>query len=224
MRLLILGASGATGSWAVHHALDRGHAVTAVVRPGSTVSTPMGEPKGPVEYAVGEVTDPAFVRSVTRSRFDAIVSCLGLRRAGTLPWSPLLSPPNLVETVTRNLLSALEDVPVRRVIWISAGGVGDSVARTTGPIRAVIRAGNVGLAYRDLERAEALIPPEDRRWLAVRPVTLMNGPMTGRADRVERYGLFSIIRRADLASWMVDVADGTRSCAGPNVLLGTGRL
>ena len=38
---------------------------------------------------------------------------------------------------------------------------------------------------------------------------------------VNRYGLFSMVRRSDLAAWMVDVAEGKRAVEGPAALVGT---
>ncbi len=211
----MLGASGRCGSHFVRLAARRGHDVTAIVRPGFR-----GKPPGSVTVVRGEVTDPGFLAAVS-SGHATVVSCLGLRRATLLPWSRLLSPPTLVQDVMGGLVRyAAADA---RVIWISAGGVGDSRERTSFPVRALIRAGHVGTAYDDLEIAERRVRDAGRPWLAVRPVTLAGGPRTGRAGPVERYGLASVVRRSDVASWMLDVADGTVACTEPAVLLGTVR-
>lgn len=209
MKLLVLGATGGIGGWIVRVAAERGHDVTAVARPSSGWTAPAG-----VHVVRGEVSDGGFVREVVRGH-DVVLSGLGLRRASVLPWSRLLSPPHLVETVTRHLA---EHAPAdARVVWVSAGGVGDSRAQATLPIRRMIRLGNVGVAYADLECAEAAARPG---WLAVRPVTLLRGAPTGRAKPVVRYGLFSTIRRADVATWMVDAAEAPAEQRGPAVLLG----
>ena len=42
MRLLILGASGGCGRWATRLAHEAGHAVTALVRPGTAFAAPTG--------------------------------------------------------------------------------------------------------------------------------------------------------------------------------------
>ena len=214
MRLLVLGASGACGRHVVRIAVERGHDVTAVMRPGSGY-----RPLESVESVIGQVTDRAFLHSVVVGH-DTILSCLGLRRASILPWSRLLSPPDLVQRVTALLLDAVP--PSARVIWISAGGVGDSRRLATLPIRLMIRSGHVGTAYDDLEVAESRVRSAGRTWLAVRPVTLVNGRPTGRASAVSRYSLSSVVRRGDVAQWMVDVADGAVRWDEDTVLLGAG--
>ena len=42
MKLLVLGASGATGSWLVRVAAQAGHQVTALIRPSSSFAGPAG--------------------------------------------------------------------------------------------------------------------------------------------------------------------------------------
>ena len=42
MRIAVIGAAGKAGRLIVREAMDRGHAVTAVVRPGSEARVPAG--------------------------------------------------------------------------------------------------------------------------------------------------------------------------------------
>ena len=187
----------------------------AVVRETSDYRPPEA-----VSLLRGEVSDPSFLASVLADH-RTVVSCLGLRRASVFPWSHLLSPPDLVRTVMGHLVRfASSDT---RLVWMSAGGVGDSRRQATRPIRWMIRAGHVGTAYADLGAAERIVEHSGRPWIAVRPVTLVPGSPTRRAAPVSRYGLTSVIRRGDVAAWMLDVADGTLDFKRVTVLLGTGR-
>ena len=215
MKIVVFGASGGCGIWVMRDGLERGLTMTAVVRPGSEHRVPDG-----ATLAIGSVMDPDFVRQQVAGH-DVVLSCLGLRRQSILPWSKLLSPPDLVERFTGHLVAALDGSNVRRVLWISAGGVGESRGQATRSIRAMISAGHVGTAYADLDRAEDSIPEADDRWLAVRPVTLTNGPTTGRAAPVDRYSLLSTIRRSDVAAWMLDIVQGRQIYEKRTVLLGT---
>ncbi|MEM6796525.1 MAG: NAD(P)H-binding protein [Acidobacteriota bacterium] len=215
MRTVVFGASGGCGGWVVKNALERGHEVTAAVRPASAGGLPEG-----AAVATGSALDPDFVAGLV-AEHQIVISCLGLRRASLLPWSKLLSPPDLVQTFTDHLVAAVAESKVRRVLWISAGGVAESYGQAAPVIRTMIQAGHVATAYADLAAAESRVPGDDPRWLTVRPVTLAGGSTTGRAGPVERYGLLSRVRRSDVAAWMLDVAEGRVVHKKRTVLLGT---
>jgi len=215
MKLLILGASGATGRWLVTLAAQAGHDVTALVRP----STPFDAPAG-VRVIRGDVLDPANIATAVENQ-DAVASCLGIRRASKFPWAPILSPPDFTARVASALIPAMSHAGVRRVVAISAGGVAESIAQLTTPVRWMVGAGTIGVAYRDLAEMERRLSASQLDWLAVRPVTLMNGPPTGRVGKVEKYGLFSIVRRADVAAWMLGALARPTPYLEQTVLLGT---
>lgn len=200
MRLLILGASGGCGAWLTRLAAERHH-VTALVRPGATPDAPAG-----VDVRRGDVTDPRTLDLLLPGH-DAVLSCLGLRRAGKSPWAPLRSPADLTARVARALVPAMAANGVRRLVAVSAAGVGDSFARCSFPVRQLVGTANVGVAYRDLAAMEAVLGESDLDWCAVRPVTLVDGEPTGRVREVDRYGLFSVARRADVAAFMLDAAE-----------------
>lgn len=210
MKVTVLGASGGCGRWVVELALERGHDVTAVVRPTSAA------PPDGAEVIRGEVTDLEFVRSLPLG--DVTFCCVGQRRRSLFPWSRLLSPPDLVQTVARHLVAARP----KRLVWISAGGVGTSRERLRFPITLMVRAGRVGTGYADLEVAESILEGAAFPTTAVRPVTLTNGTAPQPVGAVERFGLTSTVHRRSVAAWMLDHAEaGTRSV--PPALLGTSR-
>ena len=215
MKLLILGASGATGRWLVRLAAQAGHDVTALVRP----STPFDAPAG-VRVIRGEVLDPAIIATAVENK-DAVASCLGIRRASKFPWAPILSPPDFTARVASALIPAMSHAGVRRVVAISAGGAAESITQLTTPVRWMVGAGTIGVAYRDLADTERLLSASRLDWLAVRPVTLVDGPPTGRVGKVEKYGLFSIVRRADVATWILGALARPTPYVEQTVLLGT---
>lgn len=214
MRLLVLGASGGIGRWLVRLAAARGHVVTALVRDSATLAAPDG-----VRLRRGDVTDPA-VLDVALPGQDVVLSALGLRRAGRSPWAALESPRDLVAHTMRVLVAAMRRHGVPRVAIVSAAGVGDSLARCSLAVRGLVGAGNVAVAYRDLAEAEAVLAASDRDWLAVRPVTLLDGPPARAARPVARYRLTSAIRRAEVATWMLDAAERPDGFAERRVMLG----
>ena len=218
MRLLVLGASGGCGRWLVRLAAGHGHQVTALVRDGSDAAAPAG-----VTVRRGDATDAATldaaVAAIAGGDDVAVLSCLGLRRAGKSPWAPLRSPPDLTARVMRLLLPAMRRHGLRRVVALSAAGVGDSLAHCSWPVRRLVAAGNVGVAYRDLAAMEAALAASDAAWIVARPVTLVDGAPTGGARQVARYGLTSIIRRADVAACMLAAAEQPAGSAGRQVMI-----
>ena len=215
MRLVVVGASGRVGRWVTTLAVGEGHTVQAVLRNTSRFTTVPG-----VNAVRGDLTDPAFLESAVANH-DAVVSCVGIRRASMSPFAKLLSPPDLTTRLASSLTRAMENQHVRRLIVISAGGVGDSFARLSWPVQQLVSTGNVAVAYRDLAGMEARLAASSLDWLAVRPVTLMNGAPLGRARPVDRYGLTSIVRRADVAAWMLAAAEQHDSFVEHSVLLGS---
>jgi uncharacterized protein YbjT (DUF2867 family) len=214
VKLLVLGASGRIGQWLVRLAAERSHEVTALVRPTATLDAPSS-----VRVTRDDPLDAGVLEAAVQGR-DAVASCIGLRRGGRSPWAPLRSPANLVESVMRTLVPAMERAGVQRLVAISAGGVGDSMAQLTAPVRWLVTRGNVAVAYQDLARMESVLRASTLDWLAVRPVTLAHGPPTGRARPVTRYGLTSTVRRSDVAAWMLDALERREPFAERTVLLG----
>jgi uncharacterized protein YbjT (DUF2867 family) len=212
---MVVGASGGVGRWAATLAANEGHSVTAVMRPSSEF-----DPVDGARVVRGDLTDPGFLENVVEGH-DAVISCVGLRRAGKSPFAKLLSPPDLMTRLASALTRAMEGRYVRRLVLISAGGVADSFAKLTWPVQQLVNTGNVAVAYRDLAGMEARLSASSLDWLAVRPVTLMNGAPTGRARPVSRYGLASIVRRSDVAQWMVRAATQHDSFVEHTVLLGS---
>jgi uncharacterized protein YbjT (DUF2867 family) len=214
MKLCILGASGATGQWLTRLAVERGHEVVVVVRPGSDY----GPPPSVVAHH-GDVTDPLLLeRALLGCR--AVASCLGLRRAGRSPWAELQSPPNLTSRVTQKLLPVLARAGIRRLVAISAGGVGDSLGQCAWPVRQLMKVGQLATAYEDLNKMEAVLVQSSLDWAVARPVTLVDGPPTGGAHAVAHYGVTSTVRRADVAAWMLAQLEHDGELPVRQVLLG----
>ena len=214
-RILVLGASGGCGRWLVRLAAERGHLVTALIRPSARLAPLPG-----VTIQHGEVLAPGVLEAALPGH-EAVLSCLGLRRANPLnPWSRLLSPPDLTTRVAQRLVPLMRQHGVARLLVISAGGVAESVHQLSWPVPQLVRLGQVGVAYRDLAAMERILTESELDWLAVRPVTLVNGAPTGRARPVADYRLWSHIRRSDVAAWMLRAVEEAVPFAIRRVLLG----
>jgi putative NADH-flavin reductase len=196
MKLLVLGASGQVGRLVVDRAVARGHRVTAVVRPASPFDRP-------VEVVRDEVLRPGALAAVVPGH-EAVISCLGIQRRSLNPFSALTSPADLGEATAHALVAAMRSAGVPKVVAISAAGVGDSAPRMNALMRWAVARTNVGVAYRDLERMEQVLAASGLDWCCVRPVTLTNGPHTGKVREVDAFGLTATISRADVAHDLLD--------------------
>jgi len=215
MRIAVLGASGGVGTWFLRLARDAGHEVRGLVRPGASVRPPDG-----VTLVRGEALDPTDLQRAVDGA-EAVVSCLGQRRAGRSPWSDALSPPDLLGRVAGSLLPCMEQAGIGRFVFVSAGGVGESREQLSASVRWLVRTGRIGDAYRDLEVMESRVARSGLDWTAVRPVTLIDGAPTGRARTVDRYTMFSTVRRSDVAAFMLAALDGSQGTSRRAVLIGS---
>lgn len=102
MKILVFGATGATGACLINEARNRGHDVTAFVRDASRLASP------DTPHIQGDITDSDAVRQALSGQ-DAVVSALG-------PRSPLKRDPELVAGV-RTIVTAMEESTVRRIVW-----------------------------------------------------------------------------------------------------------
>ncbi len=205
MKLLVLGASGGCGQWVVKLAQQRGHDVTAVVRPSSSYVAPEG-----VTLLYEDVSNNGVIEHILTD-YQTIISCLGmnLSKPGN-PFSTLLSPPDLMSSVARQLCSSMPAHGIQRVISISAGGVADSLAHTNWLMQFFIARSSLAVPYADLATMETIYAKSGLDWLAVRPVTLKEEGPTNTAKTVPFYRLSSKITKGEVARWMLNAAEQTK--------------
>lgn len=200
MKVLVFGASGGTGRELVKQALAQGHTVTAFVRDPSGLRKTGAN----LTIRVGDVVDPARVRQAVRGQ-DAVISALGASRS-------LTRHPELVDGV-RNIVGAMEEEGVRRLVYLSVLGVGESRRQLGWFDRYVIVPLVLGNVVADHALKEAIIERSRLDWVVVRPPRLTNGPHTGRyrsGESIEAGRMSASVSRADVADFMVkQIADDT---------------
>ena len=202
MKLLIFGASGATGRALVPAALAEGHMVTAFVRtPGKLAISHQH-----LKVIVGDVADRQAVERAVAGH-DAVLSCLGVGR-------PLKHDAAVVGGIGF-IVEAMQRTGPARLIYQSFLGVSDS-RRQSGPLLGGVIAPLV-LRHEvaDHEAKERLIALSGLDWTIVRPPKLSNGPATGRfrhGSGVRAKSLLPTLPRADVAAFMLaQVSDTTYS-------------
>lgn len=199
MKLLILGGTGGVGRHLVQQALGDGHTVTLLVRP----ETPCTAPEV-ARVVRGQLDQPdALDQAMTGA--EAVLSCIGMqRRRPANPWSKSISPPDLTSSSAARIVASMARHEVKRIVAVSAAGVGDSAAGLNLLMRFFVATTMIGTAYQDLGAMEAVYAASGLDWLAPRPTRLTDGPPTGKARVVAAFGTNAAISRADVARFMLD--------------------
>ncbi len=197
MKITVLGASGGCGKQLVELGARRGHTVTAVARSSSKVEPPVG-----VKVDRGELTSVEFLRGVVRGQ-HAVLSGLGLRLGGLGPWNKAEDPTFLSRSTTA-LIEAMKAEGTKRVLVVSAGGVGDSNAMVPGFFRMMIKVTALKTAYAQLDEMERQLLASGLDVCVARPTGLTDGPLTGKAVIAKGFKGRATISRADVAQWMLE--------------------
>lgn len=206
-KVLIVGASGATGGQLVTRALERGYEVTAFVR------NPAGLPSQDQRLRIlqGDVLDYRTVEAAVQDQ-DAVLCALGHRR--------YFGPTRILSEGTRNILTAMETHGVRRFVCVTSLGLGDSAGRLGIYYTFLITPLVLPFYFWDKARQEQLIAGSSLDWTIVRPGMLNNRPARRQyrhGPRVGNYILSVRISRADVADFILSqLADNTylRSATG----------
>jgi len=191
MKVLVLGATGGTGRLIVSDAVAKGHSVTALVRSAAGANLPEAE------LIEGDAREEITLRRAIDG-CDAVVSALGTGIG--------FRKVCLLADATRALVSAMTHSGVRRLVCISALGVGESRGHGGFVFDRLFQPLLLSQAYKDKERQEATIRASSLDWVIVRPGMLTDDPAKGNVTA--SIDLASInggrIARADVARFVVD--------------------
>ena len=190
MRLLILGATGATGRNLVDQALGAGHEVTALARNASRLT--VVHPR--LAVVAGDATDPRTLEDTMDGK-DAVLSALG---AGNSLRSQIAS------RAMAALIPAMRARALNRVIFLSSFGVGASFEQASLLQRIAFRT-MLRQIFADKAKADAMLRASGLDWTLVYPTLLTNGARAGRyrvGERLAMRGMASI-SRADVAAFML---------------------
>ena len=190
MRLLVFGATGGTGRALLDQGLGQGHEITAFVRNPAALAARSG-----LTIVQGDVTDAAAVGRAVAGQ-DAVLSALGPRGGGygVLPGG------------VQNIVAAMGQAGVRRLIHVSSFGVGDSLAQMGWVARGIVVPLFLRKALDEKEIEEGIIRASNLDWIIARPGGLEDGPRTGVyrciTDPNEKVGQ-PRIARSDVADFML---------------------
>jgi uncharacterized protein YbjT (DUF2867 family) len=165
MKILVLGATGRTGKLFAQLATAKNHQVTAIIRNKKDATLPK------VNYIEGLPTDEQLLTRALQG-MDAVVVSLNISRTSDSPFAKVVSPLTLISDSVRAVISAMEKNNVKRIVSISASGVGDSWNDMFLVVRWLIRYSNIWKAYEDHDRQEQILRQSALDWTIVRPVML----------------------------------------------------
>jgi uncharacterized protein YbjT (DUF2867 family) len=189
MKILIIGATGATGQWLLQDSLALGHDVTALVRNPGAWQAPAG-----VKAVQGDGRDLGSLQGALAGQ-DAVLSALGPRS---------MKKGDLQEVFMRNLLAAMQSQGVKRLVNLSALGAGDSFDESPFFMRRILVPLMLKHVFADKNRGENLLIASAVDYVNVRPGRLLNSPARGGVKATLRgKGLRPEMTRQDLSKFMV---------------------
>lgn len=173
LKILVVGANGATGRLVTAELAARGHAITAFVRRADAMGDDL--PEG-VDVVVGDALEPTTVEHAVAGK-DAVVVILGIRE------NPLLvrlrgsaaTSMRVRSEGTRNVIEAMKRQGVRRLVVQTTYGVAETRAGLSVGWRLMFDL-LLKPQILDTERQERLVAASDLEWVMVRPVSLGDGP------------------------------------------------
>ena len=201
MKILVIGATGATGKEIVKQAVTQGHAVTALVRDAAKATF-----APPVVIAVGNVLDRGSLTRAVEGQ-KAIICSLGSGITGPFKEMTLLSEG------TRNLIAAMQEKNVGRIVCITGIGAGESKGHGPWYYNLLFQPLMLRGVYEDKTRQEELVRSSGLAWTLVRPGLLTTGPAKGQTvvrALIDLAGMYAgTISRADVAGFCLsELTDG----------------
>jgi putative NADH-flavin reductase len=198
MKIIIFGASGATGKELVRQARNRGHVVTAFIREPKTAPAIDG-----VRLVQGDARDDDAVSAAIEEQ-DAVVAALGSRSLGKS---------DLLQRSSFNIIAGMKRHRVQRLIVLGAAGALHDAAQNQGLFGRIFLRFLLRTLLRNVSRDQAAqehqIEVSGLDYTIVRPPFLTNGPAVGRY-RVVLDGLpakWRPISRRDVAAFMIGQLD-----------------
>lgn len=168
-RILLLGATGRTGNEVLHMALRQGYLVNILVRDKSRVNYDHIN----LKIFEGDTRSQADL-CLAILGCDACISCLNITRNSDFPWAALRTPKDFLSVTMISLIKICKEKEIKRLLFTSAWGVGDSRPYIPGWFVWFIDNSNLSQAYLEHERQEALVRNSGLDWTIVRPVVLTN--------------------------------------------------
>jgi len=198
-KVLVLGATGATGQHVVAQALEGGDLVTAFVRNPQALIVRSER----LRVVTGDVTSDEPTLATALQGQDAVISALGRGKS--------FRSEGLIAASIPRIVQAMERASVRRLIFLSAFGIGETYQDTPWLPRIFI-ATLLRDVYRDKEAGEVVLRRSTLDWTLVYPTGLVDRPATGQYRAGVHLSLrgFPTVARSDVARFLLAQIIDTR--------------
>ncbi|KAJ5364016.1 uncharacterized protein N7496_009729 [Penicillium cataractarum] len=209
MHALIIGGSGRTGKLVIKELLRRGHEVTALVRDPAAM-----EGLTNVNTVQGSPTQLSDVRKAFHTRIpDVVIVTLNAPRASDSPFAAPISPPRLMADSNANVVTAMKEFGVQKVIIMQAFGVGASWPNMSCLLRGLMSKSNMSYQYDDHNMTAKEVRASGVTYVMVRPSRLVESDVTAvREWPSDGKGvpLMGSTSRKSVACFLVDAAEESR--------------
>ncbi len=195
MNVLIFGASGGIGKWAIHYALQNGHQVTAYVRHPEKMQIADDH----LTIMQGELTDKEKITRALSGQ-DAVIWCVGIPMKRSYPGMNSLEG-------HRVLIQAMKEQGVKRLIDWGAPSIQSPQDRKS--FITIVPGILAGIAFpqakKEMVSIGKLLQTSSLDWTLVRFMAPKNAPYTGKV----KVGFGDVkmkfsISRADIGAFMVE--------------------
>lgn len=214
MKVIVFGSTGGTGLATCRALAAAGHQVTAFARdPAKLPTIPSVTPRR------GDVMKAADVAAAVPGH-DLVIVSLGNSQNpfALMVGARRTTPANVCDIGTGHIIAAMQAGGPRRLLVVSAFGIGDTRDRLPFAFKLFYRT-VLREHMADKEKQEALVKASGLDWTLVQPVGLTDGPATG-TWLADTQGTIrrQQISRADVAAFFVSVL-GDERYAGATVAL-----
>jgi putative NADH-flavin reductase len=165
MKILILGITGRTGILVAEEAIKRGHNVVGIARDPSKVTV-----EG-AEIISGTPYDFETVQKAIKG-CDSVISTLNIFPQTQALFGKIKTPLNSMSVSIKNIVKAMDEAGIRRIVVMTALGVGDSAKEIPAFFSFMVKITNIKYAYADHDAQEKILENSDLDWTVVRPVGL----------------------------------------------------
>ena len=163
MKLVVFGATGKTGKEIVKQSLAQGCEVTAFVRDPSKITLEHGD----LKVMTGDIYEFTAVTQAIQGQ-DAVICSLGTSELGKT---------TVRSEGTANIIRAMEENHVNRLVVVTAMGVAESWS-TLSFVNKLFFATLLRNARQDHEKQEVVVKESDLDWTIIRPSGLTDTPLT----------------------------------------------